>query len=211
MQRQFLRNGTVLGRWEHISEKNWGFIKKFKLIFSFKLDVATIMAQQGGLWLSRYSTIVIGDLEVYLALVANFNQFFRIRRSFFYQLHQFLFNRKRFFARSPVLPQVGAAHRPWRHHRGSKGNIWLDLIFHPCFDKTQYFPLVMNKTLFNFLGLSEVRHFGYHKGEVYLKNVKNDKGVIELRSQRNVTLFMIRKCCQRHDGPEGWVVLKKPT
>ena len=104
---------------------------------------------------------------------------------------------------------MGAAHRPWRHHRGSKGNIWLDLIFHPCFDKTQNFPLVMNKTLFNFLGLSEVRHFGYHKGEVYLKNVKNDKGVIELRSQRNVTLFMIRKCCQRHNGPEGWVLLKK--
>ena len=67
----------------------------------------------------------------------------------------------------------------------------------------------MNKTLFNFLGLSEVRHFGYHKGEVYLKNVKNDKGVMELMSQRNVTLFMIRKCCQRHNGPEGWVLLKK--
>ena len=33
----------------------------FKMTFSFKLDVATIMAQQGGLSFSWYSKIVIGD------------------------------------------------------------------------------------------------------------------------------------------------------
>ena len=54
-------------------------------------------------------------------------------------------------------------------------------MFDPWFDKTKYFSGVLIKVILFFSGLSEVRHFSYHKGEVYLKNVKNDKGVIELR------------------------------
>ena len=69
----------------------------------------------------------------------------------------------------------------------------------------------MNKTLFNFLGLSEVRHFGYHKGEVYLKNVKNDNGVIELRSQKMSLYLWLENAAKDTTDPRVECSWKKPT